>query len=150
MCSGNDVGPALCFDGGQPIAGCNLFWDNSGGNSVGYALEPDDILADPKFSDPAMGTSSSWILLFELYGQEPDGTNAKRTDIKLDWACAGGGRTVDVIENIVLKGTTTGSTWTLGLHASKILALEIDDIRWDLGEVVVRGKGRLPRPSAPR
>jgi len=31
----------------------------------------------------------------------------------------------------------------LALRASEVLALEIDDIRWDLGEVVVRGKGRL-------
>lgn len=31
----------------------------------------------------------------------------------------------------------------LGLRASEILALEIDDIRWDVGEIVVRGKGRL-------
>jgi len=31
----------------------------------------------------------------------------------------------------------------LGLRASEILALEIDDVRWDVGEIVVRGKGRL-------
>lgn len=31
----------------------------------------------------------------------------------------------------------------LGLRASEILALEFDDIRWDVGEIVVRGKGRL-------
>lgn len=31
----------------------------------------------------------------------------------------------------------------LGLRASEILALELDDIRWDAGEIVVRGKGRL-------
>jgi site-specific recombinase XerD len=31
----------------------------------------------------------------------------------------------------------------LALRASEVLALEIDDIRWSLGEVVVRGKGRL-------
>jgi site-specific recombinase XerD len=31
----------------------------------------------------------------------------------------------------------------LGLRASEILALELDDIRWDVGEIVVRGKGRL-------
>lgn len=31
----------------------------------------------------------------------------------------------------------------LGLRASEILALELDDIRWDVGEILVRGKGRL-------
>ncbi len=31
----------------------------------------------------------------------------------------------------------------LGLRASEVLALELDDIRWDAGEIVVRGKGRL-------
>lgn len=31
----------------------------------------------------------------------------------------------------------------LGLRASEIIALELDDIRWEAGEVVVRGKGRL-------
>ena len=31
----------------------------------------------------------------------------------------------------------------LGLRASEVLALELDDIRWDVGEIVVRGKGRL-------
>jgi integrase/recombinase XerD len=31
----------------------------------------------------------------------------------------------------------------LGLRASEILALELDDIRWDVGEIVVHGKGRL-------
>ena len=31
----------------------------------------------------------------------------------------------------------------LGLRASEILALDIDDIRWSVGEIVVRGKGRL-------
>jgi site-specific recombinase XerD len=31
----------------------------------------------------------------------------------------------------------------LGLRASEIIALELEDIRWDAGEIVVRGKGRL-------
>lgn len=31
----------------------------------------------------------------------------------------------------------------LGLRAGEIVALELDDIRWDMGEIVVRGKGRL-------
>jgi len=31
----------------------------------------------------------------------------------------------------------------LGLRASEIIALELDDIRWEGGEIVVRGKGRL-------
>jgi integrase len=31
----------------------------------------------------------------------------------------------------------------LGLRASEILALQLDDIRWDVGEILVRGKGRL-------
>jgi len=31
----------------------------------------------------------------------------------------------------------------LGLRASEILALEIDDIRWSVGDILVRGKGRL-------
>ena len=31
----------------------------------------------------------------------------------------------------------------LGLRASEVLALELDDIRWEAGEVVVRGKGRF-------
>ena len=31
----------------------------------------------------------------------------------------------------------------LGLRASEIIALELDDIRWEAGEIVVRGKGRL-------
>jgi site-specific recombinase XerD len=31
----------------------------------------------------------------------------------------------------------------LGLRASEVLALELDDIRWEAGEIVVRGKGRL-------
>lgn len=31
----------------------------------------------------------------------------------------------------------------LGLRASEILALELDDIHWDVGEILVRGKGRL-------
>lgn len=31
----------------------------------------------------------------------------------------------------------------LGLRASEIIAIELDDIRWDVGEIMVRGKGRL-------
>ncbi len=31
----------------------------------------------------------------------------------------------------------------LGLRASEIIALELDDIRWEAGEIVVRGKGQL-------
>lgn len=31
----------------------------------------------------------------------------------------------------------------LGLRACEVVALELDDIRWDVGEIVVRGKGRL-------
>jgi site-specific recombinase XerD len=31
----------------------------------------------------------------------------------------------------------------LGLRAGEVVALELDDIRWDVGEIVVRGKGRL-------
>jgi integrase/recombinase XerD len=31
----------------------------------------------------------------------------------------------------------------LGLRASEIIALELDDIRWEAGEIVVHGKGRL-------
>jgi site-specific recombinase XerD len=31
----------------------------------------------------------------------------------------------------------------LGLRASEVLTLDLDDIRWDVGEIVVRGKGRL-------
>src|SRR5712691_745596 len=31
----------------------------------------------------------------------------------------------------------------LGLRAGEIVALELDDIRWDVGEIVVRGKGRV-------
>lgn len=31
----------------------------------------------------------------------------------------------------------------LGLRASEIIALELGDIRWEAGEIVVRGKGRL-------
>jgi integrase len=31
----------------------------------------------------------------------------------------------------------------LGLRASEIIALELEDIRWEAGEIVVRGKGRL-------
>ena len=31
----------------------------------------------------------------------------------------------------------------LGLRAREVVALELDDIRWDVGEIVVRGKGRL-------
>ena len=31
----------------------------------------------------------------------------------------------------------------LGLRASEIIALELDDIRWEAGEIVVRGKGRV-------
>ena len=31
----------------------------------------------------------------------------------------------------------------LGLRAGEVAALELDDIRWDVGEIVVRGKGRL-------
>ncbi len=31
----------------------------------------------------------------------------------------------------------------IGLRAGEIVALELDDIRWDVGEIVVRGKGRL-------
>ena len=30
----------------------------------------------------------------------------------------------------------------LGLRASEVAALELDDIRWDVGEIIVRGKGR--------
>lgn len=30
----------------------------------------------------------------------------------------------------------------LGLRASEILSLELDDIRWNVGEIVIRGKGR--------
>jgi integrase/recombinase XerD len=39
----------------------------------------------------------------------------------------------------------------LGLRAGEIVALELDDIRWDVGELLVRGKGqqhdRLPLPK---
>jgi hypothetical protein len=31
----------------------------------------------------------------------------------------------------------------LGLRAGEVIAIELDDIRWDTGEIVVRGKGRL-------
>ena len=31
----------------------------------------------------------------------------------------------------------------LGLRAGEVVALELDDIRWGIGEIVVRGKGRL-------
>jgi integrase len=31
----------------------------------------------------------------------------------------------------------------LGLRASEVVALELDDIRWAVGEIVVRGKGRF-------
>lgn len=31
----------------------------------------------------------------------------------------------------------------LGLRASEILAIELDDIRWGVGEILIRGKGRL-------
>jgi site-specific recombinase XerD len=31
----------------------------------------------------------------------------------------------------------------LGLRAGEVVALELDDIRWDVGEILVRGKGRL-------
>lgn len=31
----------------------------------------------------------------------------------------------------------------LGLRASEVLALELDDVRWEAGEIVVRGKGRF-------
>lgn len=31
----------------------------------------------------------------------------------------------------------------LGLRAGEVVALELGDIRWDVGEIVVRGKGRL-------
>jgi site-specific recombinase XerD len=31
----------------------------------------------------------------------------------------------------------------LGLRAGEVVALELDDIRWDVGEIIVRGKGRL-------
>jgi integrase/recombinase XerD len=31
----------------------------------------------------------------------------------------------------------------LGLRAGEVVALELDDIRWDVGEIVVRGKGRV-------
>jgi integrase/recombinase XerD len=39
----------------------------------------------------------------------------------------------------------------LGLRAGEVVALELDDIRWDVGEILVRGKGqqhdRLPLPK---
>lgn len=39
----------------------------------------------------------------------------------------------------------------LGLRACEVVALELDDLRWDVGEIVVRGKGRvhhrLPLPD---
>jgi site-specific recombinase XerD len=31
----------------------------------------------------------------------------------------------------------------LGLRAGEVTALELDDIRWDVGEIVIRGKGRV-------
>lgn len=31
----------------------------------------------------------------------------------------------------------------LGMRASEVIALELDDIQWETGEIVVRGKGRL-------
>jgi site-specific recombinase XerD len=31
----------------------------------------------------------------------------------------------------------------LGMRAGEVAALELDDIRWDVGEILVRGKGRL-------
>lgn len=39
----------------------------------------------------------------------------------------------------------------LGLRAGEIVALELDDVHWDVGEIVIRGKGRvhdrLPLPT---
>jgi integrase/recombinase XerD len=34
----------------------------------------------------------------------------------------------------------------LGLRAGEIVALELDDIRWRAGEIIVRGKGRMLDP----
>ncbi|MEZ5064803.1 MAG: right-handed parallel beta-helix repeat-containing protein [bacterium] len=36
----------------QPYGGCNVFWDNPGGNFENYAPKPTDLQADPLFCNP--------------------------------------------------------------------------------------------------
>jgi hypothetical protein len=50
----NTGSPALAISlvqGSQPTAGCNLFWDNSGGDVYDYEIQPTDLFLDPEFCD---------------------------------------------------------------------------------------------------
>ena len=49
-------GPAVSVIQGVMInTTCNVFWDNPGGNSVGFSLSPTDRIVNPEFCDPDSG-----------------------------------------------------------------------------------------------
>ena len=40
---------------GAVTGGCNVFWNNAGGNAVNYTFAPTDRITDPLFCDGASG-----------------------------------------------------------------------------------------------
>jgi hypothetical protein len=54
----NTGAAALSIDlvvGEQPMAGCQLFWDNPGGDTEDYEVQPTDLFVDPEFCDGENG-----------------------------------------------------------------------------------------------
>ncbi|MEZ5066615.1 MAG: right-handed parallel beta-helix repeat-containing protein [bacterium] len=49
---GDGVGLYLTLFSEQPYGGCNVFWDNPGGNFQNYTPKPTDLQADPLFCNP--------------------------------------------------------------------------------------------------
>ncbi len=48
----NSGGPAFRLTSSPPLAACNLFWSNPGGDYLGYVPAPTDLFVDPLFCDP--------------------------------------------------------------------------------------------------
>ena len=53
--SGESGGAAIEVLFAQPTGGCNLFWENAGGNFRDYTPKPTDVIADPQFCDAVAG-----------------------------------------------------------------------------------------------
>jgi hypothetical protein len=54
----NTGAAALSIDlvvGEQPMGGCQLFWDNPGGDTEDYEVQPTDLFVDPEFCDAENG-----------------------------------------------------------------------------------------------
>jgi hypothetical protein len=51
--SGSTGAPAVQVNIGAVTSSCNVFWNNSGGNAGGFALDPTDRVVDPLYCDPA-------------------------------------------------------------------------------------------------